>query len=95
MDWAAAVAYEANKPLTVEDIHVAPPGPSEVRIKITHGAICHTDLFYLAGQVSLLFSFVHPICRLNRKSGYIESTALREFEDPKTCSGSLYRYGQY
>jgi len=46
----AAVAYEANKPLTVDDIHVAPPGPSEVRIKITNGAICHTDLYYMSGQ---------------------------------------------
>jgi S-(hydroxymethyl)glutathione dehydrogenase/alcohol dehydrogenase len=54
LNCAAAVAYEANKPLTVEDIHVAPPGPSEVRIKITNGAICHTDLYYMAGQVSFL-----------------------------------------
>jgi S-(hydroxymethyl)glutathione dehydrogenase/alcohol dehydrogenase len=46
----AAVAYEANKPLTVENIHVAPPGPTEVRIKITNGAICQTDLFYLKGK---------------------------------------------
>uniref|UniRef100_A9U4C5 Predicted protein n=1 Tax=Physcomitrium patens TaxID=3218 RepID=A9U4C5_PHYPA len=46
----AAVAYEPNKPLTLEEIHVAPPEPSEVRIKITNGAICQTDLYYLKGK---------------------------------------------
>ncbi|KAG0569381.1 hypothetical protein KC19_6G086700 [Ceratodon purpureus] len=29
----AAIAYELNSPLSFEDIHVAPPGPTEVRIQ--------------------------------------------------------------
>lgn len=46
----AAVAWEPNKPLSLEKIQVAPPSPGEVRIKITHTALCHTDAFTLSGQ---------------------------------------------
>lgn len=45
----AAVAYAAGQPLTVEEITVDPPKQHEVRIKITHTAICHTDAYTLSG----------------------------------------------
>ena len=38
----AAVAWEAGKPLTVEDIEVAPPKAHEVRIEIYYTGVCHT-----------------------------------------------------
>ncbi|KAM6968980.1 alcohol dehydrogenase 1 isoform 1-T1 [Tautogolabrus adspersus] len=43
----AAVAWEPNKPLVIEEIEVAPPGPNQVRIKIVATAVCHTDLYRL------------------------------------------------
>ncbi|XP_034531056.1 alcohol dehydrogenase 1-like [Notolabrus celidotus] len=43
----AAVAWEPNKPLVIEEVEVAPPGPNEVRIKIVATAVCHTDLYRL------------------------------------------------
>ncbi|MBN3299965.1 ADH1 dehydrogenase, partial [Amia calva] len=43
----AAVAWEANKPLTIEEIEVAPPEAHEVRIKIIATGVCHTDLYFL------------------------------------------------
>lgn len=46
----AAVAWEAKQPLSVEDVQVAPPQAGEVRIKITHTALCHTDAYTLGGQ---------------------------------------------
>jgi len=46
----AAIAWEAKKPLTVEDVQVAPPQAGEVRIKITHTALCHTDAYTLDGH---------------------------------------------
>lgn len=46
----AAVAWEANKPLEVCDVQVAPPQEGEIRIKITHTALCHTDQFTLSGD---------------------------------------------
>ncbi|KAK7904626.1 hypothetical protein WMY93_017233 [Mugilogobius chulae] len=43
----AAVAWESNKPLVIEEIEVAPPQANEVRVKIVATAVCHTDLFHL------------------------------------------------
>ncbi|XP_068574050.1 alcohol dehydrogenase 1-like [Cebidichthys violaceus] len=43
----AAVAWEPNKPLVIEEIEVAPPQANEVRIKIVATAVCHTDLHHL------------------------------------------------
>lgn len=45
----AAVAWEPKKPLTIEDVEVAPPQAGEVRIKITSTALCHTDAYTLDG----------------------------------------------
>ena len=38
----AAVAWEAGKPVVVEEITVDPPQKDEVRIKILYNALCHT-----------------------------------------------------
>lgn len=46
----AAIAWEAKKPLSVEDVQVAPPQAGEVRIKITSTALCHTDSYTLDGH---------------------------------------------
>ncbi|XP_054469395.1 alcohol dehydrogenase 1-like [Anoplopoma fimbria] len=43
----AAVAWEPNKPLVMEEIEVAPPQANEVRIKIVATAVCHSDLYHL------------------------------------------------
>ena len=47
----AAVAWEANKPLVIEDVQVAPPQAGEVRIKILFTALCHTDAYTWSGKV--------------------------------------------
>jgi len=36
--------------LQVEEVIVQPPGPGEVRVRITHTAMCHTDAFTLSGD---------------------------------------------
>ena len=38
----AAVAWEAGKDLSIEDIEVAPPQAHEVRIEIYYTGVCHT-----------------------------------------------------
>ncbi|KAJ0062610.1 hypothetical protein NL108_000085 [Boleophthalmus pectinirostris] len=43
----AAVAWEPNTSLVIEEIEVAPPQVHEVRIKIVATAVCHTDLYHL------------------------------------------------
>eukprot|EP01012_Entosiphon_sulcatum_P040517 TRINITY_DN54175_c0_g1_i1.p1 TRINITY_DN54175_c0_g1~~TRINITY_DN54175_c0_g1_i1.p1 ORF type:complete len:394 (-),score=58.81 TRINITY_DN54175_c0_g1_i1:51-1232(-) len=45
----AAVAFAAKEALKVVEVQVAPPQPGEVRIRITHTALCHTDEFTLSG----------------------------------------------
>jgi len=46
----AAVAWEAGKELTIEDIEVAPPKAHEVRIEIYYTGVCHTDAYTLSGK---------------------------------------------
>ncbi|KIV97084.1 S-(hydroxymethyl)glutathione dehydrogenase [Exophiala mesophila] len=45
-----AVAWEAGKDLSIEDIEVAPPRAHEVRIKILYTGVCHTDAYTLSGK---------------------------------------------
>jgi S-(hydroxymethyl)glutathione dehydrogenase/alcohol dehydrogenase len=40
----AAVAWEAGKDLSIEDIEVAPPKAHEVRIQIYYTGVCHTGM---------------------------------------------------
>ncbi|KAE8646201.1 hypothetical protein Csa_016806 [Cucumis sativus] len=42
----AAVAWEAGKPLVIEEVEVAPPQANEVRVKILFTALCHTDVYF-------------------------------------------------
>lgn len=46
----AAVAWEAGKPLSIEEVEVQPPQKGEVRIKIVATGVCHTDAFTLSGD---------------------------------------------
>ncbi|KAI7801845.1 hypothetical protein IRJ41_017739 [Triplophysa rosa] len=43
----AAVAWEAGKPLSIEEVEVAPPKAHEVRIKLAASGVCHSDWSYL------------------------------------------------
>ncbi|XP_023662612.1 alcohol dehydrogenase 1-like [Paramormyrops kingsleyae] len=43
----AAIAWEPNKPMVIEEIEVAPPQAHEIRIKIVATGVCHTDLYHL------------------------------------------------
>ncbi|GMP79671.1 hypothetical protein CsSME_00035122 [Camellia sinensis var. sinensis] len=42
----AAVAWEAGKPLVIEEVEVAPPQKMEVRVKILYTSLCHTDVYF-------------------------------------------------
>ncbi|KAF5864120.1 S-(hydroxymethyl)glutathione dehydrogenase [Aspergillus alliaceus] len=46
----AAIAWAAGEPLSVENVEVAPPKAHEVRIKILHTGVCHTDAYTLSGK---------------------------------------------
>ncbi|KAH6759141.1 alcohol dehydrogenase 1 [Perilla frutescens var. frutescens] len=42
----AAVAWEAGKPLVIEEVEVAPLQKMEVRIKILYTSLCRTDVYF-------------------------------------------------
>jgi S-(hydroxymethyl)glutathione dehydrogenase/alcohol dehydrogenase len=49
MKTRAAVAWEANKPLTIETINLEGPKAGEVLVEIMATGVCHTDAYTLSG----------------------------------------------
>src|ERR1700743_2259450 len=45
----AAVAYEAGKPLVIEDVELEGPRAGEVLVEIRATGVCHTDEFTRSG----------------------------------------------
>jgi len=50
MKMKAAVLYEVNTPLQVEEIDLAEPKAGEVRVKIEVCGLCHSDLHIMRGE---------------------------------------------
>ncbi len=50
MDVRAAVAYQAGKPLVIEQVQLDGPKAGEVLVEIKATGICHTDKFTLSGD---------------------------------------------
>ncbi|GAA3539810.1 S-(hydroxymethyl)glutathione dehydrogenase/class III alcohol dehydrogenase [Zobellella aerophila] len=46
----AAVAWEAGKPLSIEEVDLMPPQKGEVLVRIVATGVCHTDAFTLSGD---------------------------------------------
>jgi S-(hydroxymethyl)glutathione dehydrogenase/alcohol dehydrogenase len=46
----AAVAYEANKPLTIEEVDLDGPKEGEVLVELKATGVCHTDAYTLSGM---------------------------------------------
>ncbi|XP_020376859.1 alcohol dehydrogenase class-3 isoform X1 [Rhincodon typus] len=66
----AAVAWEAGKPLSIEEVEVAPPKAHEVRIKIIATGVCHTDAYTLSGSDP---EGVFPVILGHEGAGIVES----------------------
>jgi Zn-dependent alcohol dehydrogenase len=45
----AAVCHEFGRPLRIEDVNLAEPGPREIKVKMAACAICHSDISYAEG----------------------------------------------
>lgn len=66
----AAVAWEAGKPLSIEEIEVDPPKVGEVRVKIVATGVCHTDAYTLSGKDP---EGVFPVILGHEGGGIVES----------------------
>ncbi|MBI1199364.1 MAG: alcohol dehydrogenase catalytic domain-containing protein [Phenylobacterium sp.] len=51
----AAVLREVGKPLAIEDVQIAKPGPHEVLIRTAAAGVCHSDLHFIEGK------YPHPL----------------------------------
>ena len=49
----AAVFYESNKALAVEEIELDPPKDGEVLVKMVATGVCHSDVHYYTGDAIL------------------------------------------
>ena len=50
MQVVGAVARSPDRPATVEELTVPPPGPGEVVVRIQASGVCHSDLHFAAGR---------------------------------------------
>jgi S-(hydroxymethyl)glutathione dehydrogenase / alcohol dehydrogenase len=64
----AAVCYELNKPLVIEDVELAAPGKGEVKIRLAATAICHSDIHDWKGEMPGPVPFIGG----HESAGYID-----------------------
>ncbi|XP_028272764.1 alcohol dehydrogenase class-3-like [Parambassis ranga] len=69
----AAVAWEPGKPLSIEDVDVAPPKAHEVRIKVVATGVCHTDWSYLREPGVGMTLRPFPLVLGHEAAGIVES----------------------
>lgn len=65
----AAVLIEAGKPLQIEQVNIANPGPHEVLIRTAACGLCHSDLHFIEG------TYPHPLPAIpgHEAAGIVES----------------------
>ncbi len=64
----AAVCYEINKPLVVEEVDIDPPQKGEVKVRLTATAVCHSDIHVMSGEIPWGLPFVPG----HESAGYVE-----------------------
>lgn len=65
----AAVLREVGRPMEVEELEIAEPGPGEVMVKLGAGGACHSDLHVLNGE----WSESRPIVLGHEGAGTVEA----------------------
>ena len=46
----AAVLYEYNAPMVIEEVQLDDPGPNEVLVKMAASGVCRSDLHVMKGE---------------------------------------------
>lgn len=64
----AAVTYEFNKPLVVEEIEMAAPLKGEVKVKLAATAVCHSDVHDIKGELPGMVPFIGG----HESAGYVD-----------------------
>jgi Zn-dependent alcohol dehydrogenase len=45
-----AAPYALSKPMSIEEVELAPPGPGEVLVRVRAAGLCHSDLSVIDGN---------------------------------------------
>ncbi len=64
----AAVLYEANQPLVIEEIGTKKPGAHEVLLNTAYAGLCHSDLHFIEG----LYPHPLPVVLGHESAGIVE-----------------------
>lgn len=64
----AAVCYEFDKPLVVEELDMDPPQRGEVKVRLAATAVCHSDIHFIKGDLGGKLPFVAG----HEAAGYID-----------------------
>jgi S-(hydroxymethyl)glutathione dehydrogenase/alcohol dehydrogenase len=64
----AAVMYEVNKPLIIENVTVSKPGPHEILLRTAFAGLCHSDLHFIEG----LYPHPVPVVLGHESAGIVE-----------------------
>jgi S-(hydroxymethyl)glutathione dehydrogenase/alcohol dehydrogenase len=64
----AAILYEVNKPLVIEDIDIDDPGPGQVMVRTVSSGVCHSDLHQIEG----LWPIDMPVVLGHEAAGVVE-----------------------
>jgi Zn-dependent alcohol dehydrogenase len=67
----AAILYETNTPLKIEEVEIDDPQENEIMIKLEAVGVCHTDLSFMKGEVPVPTPVVvgHEGCGIIEKVG--------------------------
>ena len=65
----AAVLREVNKPLEIEDVQLADPGPREVLVRTVAAGVCHSDLHFQNGS----YPYPLPAVLGHESAGVVEA----------------------
>lgn len=65
----AAVLFEPNSPLQIEEISLKRPGPHEVQLRTAYAGLCHTDLHFMEAQTP----YPMPVVLGHESSGIVEA----------------------
>lgn len=64
----AAICYEFDKPLVIEEVDIDPPKKDEVKVKLAATAVCHSDIHVFKGELGGQVPFIGG----HESSGYVE-----------------------
>ena len=64
----AAVLFEAQKPLVIEDVGISKPGRREVLIRTVAAGLCHSDLHFIDG----VWPYPMPVILGHESAGVVE-----------------------